>query len=148
MLFLASLCCFSACTSDAVYQAQKTIPAEGWHYKNDIVFEEFIPDSLSLYDIFVDIRNTTDYAYSNFFLFLEIDLPDGRSLHDTLELILADRRGQWTGRGFGYIRTNRFLYRQDVRFPAEGSYSFTLRQGMRDDLLTGISDVGISIQKK
>ena len=29
-----------------------------------------------------------------------------------------------------------------------GKYTFAIRQGMRDDLLTGITDIGIEIEKR
>ncbi len=137
-----------ACQPSLVYQQQEAIPSEGWHYRDGIVFEAHIRDTLSLHEMYLDVRNTTDYAYSNLFLFLEIGFPDGRTLRDTIECILADRRGQWTGRGTGNLRFNRFLFRDDVWFPTEGTYTFRLQHGMREDMLEGISDVGLRIENK
>ncbi len=139
---------FGACQDAVVFQDQKAIDGLSWHYENKLVFEVPIRDTLSLHKMYLDIRNSTDYKYSNLFLFLDIEFPDGQVLRDTLECVLADRRGQWTGRGFGQFRFNRFLFRDDVWFPSEGLYTFRLYQGMRDDELYGISDAGIRIEKK
>lgn len=137
-----------ACQPSAVYHQQESIDPEGWHYQDGILFEATVEDTLSLHELYLDVRNTTDYAYSNLFLFLEIEFPDNRTLKDTLECILADRKGHWTGKGFGHVRSNRFLFRDDVWFPVEGTYRFTIHHGMRDDSLTGLSDIGIRIERK
>ncbi len=149
MLLIAAVTAWlSACQPAVMYQNQQAVSSDGWHYTDSVLFEVNINDTVSLHEMYLDIRNTTDYAYSNLFVFLDIIFPDGRILRDTLECILADKHGQWTGRGFGAIRTNRFLFRDDVWFPAAGTYAFIMTHGMRDESLTGIADVGLRIEKK
>ncbi len=139
--------CWS-CQTAVVYQDNQSIPISGWHYSDGIVFDAEIQDTLSLHELYLDVRNTTDYRYRNLFLFLEIEFPDNRILRDTIECVLADTRGNWTGRGLGHMRFNRFLFRDDVWFPQAGTYRFTIYQGMRETDLGGIADVGIRIDKK
>lgn len=137
-----------SCDTSVVFQQQKAIPAEGWHYQDSVVLRAMVDDTLSLHTLHLDIRNSVDYRYSNLFVFLDIEFPRGRILRDTIECILADRQGNWKGSGFGRMRTNRFLFRDDVWFPEKGTYTFRIYQGMREDQLTGITDVGIRIEKK
>ncbi len=139
---------FQACQRGVIYQDQRNLPSEGWDYQDGILFEVNIDDTLSLHELYLDVRNTTDYAYSNLFLFLEIEFPDSRTLRDTIECVLADKRGQWTGKGLGHVRANRFLFRDDVWFPKKGVYRFRLYHGMRHELLDGLSDIGVRIEKK
>jgi gliding motility-associated lipoprotein GldH len=148
LLFFGSLQLLWACQNSAVFQEQQAIPAEGWHAEGKLLFEAAITDTLSLHKFYLDIRNNTDYPYSNLFLFLDIEFPDGRNLRDTIECLLADKRGQWTGSGFGSIRFNRFLFRDDVWFPVTGTYRFKIQHGMREETLQGITDAGIRIEKK
>lgn len=148
ILLLACAVLLTTCLSTPVYQNQKAISTDGWHFTDSVMFNVEIRDTLSLHRMYLDIRNTTDYSYSNLFIFMDIEFPDGRILRDTLECILADRRGQWTGKGFGALRFNRFLFRDDVWFPVKGTYSFRITHGMRDEWLAGISDAGIRIEKK
>ncbi len=147
-LFFVCLILFTACETAVVFQQQRAIPAEGWYYKDSIVFETMIDDSITLHTLHLDIRNTVDYRYSNLFMFLDIEFPDGKVLRDTIECMLADRQGNWTGKGFGKMRTNRFKFRDNVWFPESGVYTFRIFQGMREDRLQGIADVGIRIEKK
>ncbi|TVR43295.1 MAG: gliding motility lipoprotein GldH [Bacteroidia bacterium] len=148
LLVLLCLILTAGCKKNVVFQEQQSISSKGWHYQDERVFEVHIHDTLSLHQMYLDLRNTTDYPYRNLFLFLDIEFPDSRVLRDTIECILADRRGGWTGSGFGSVRANRFLFRDDVWFPVEGVYRFTIIHGMRYDTLQGISDVGIRIEKK
>lgn len=137
-----------SCNRNTVFQDMVAIPYSSWDVSHIILFETDMTDTLQLYEISLLIRNTTDYPYSNLFLFLDIIFPDNRMLRDTVECILAHKDGKWTGRGFGKIRSNEFLFRDEVWFPVKGTYSFRIQHGMRDTLLTGVSDVGIRIDKK
>ena len=97
--------------------------------------------------MYLNVRNTSQYAYQNLFVFLQTTSPAGLSLKDTLECYLADDRGKWLGDGWGDIYDNRFLYKRNVRFPVSGIYTFKLVQGMRANELKYITDVGIRIEK-
>lgn len=145
---LIALLIITACDQSLVFEAHRALPLEGWHYKEKVVFEAPINDTTSLHNLYIDVRNTTDYGFSNFFLFLDIQFPDGKTLRDTIECILADRTGKWTGKGFGKIRSNRFLFRTDVWFPEQGTYVFKMEQAMRTEVLEGISDMGLRIERK
>lgn len=124
------------------------ISLPGWHQDDLIHFEVELADSVSLHELYLLVRNSTDYPYSNLYLFLDIEFPDKRLLRDTLECILVQRDGQWTGKGFGKIRSNQFLFRDNVWFPNDGTYHFRIQHGMREDTLIGITDIGIRLDKK
>lgn len=138
----------SACGNQTVFQDTEAIPAAAWQADHVVHFEAEINDTVPLYELYLLLRNTTDYPYSNLFLFVDIEFPDRRTLRDTLECILAERDGQWTGKGFGKIRSNRFLFRDNVWFPQAGTYHFRVQHGMREDVLHGITDVGLQIDRK
>ena len=145
---LAFLVVVVACSSRTLYQNSLTISPGGWQAGQVVEFEVEITDTMQLYEIYMLVRNTTDYPYSNLYLFLDIEFPDRRLLRDTLECALAERDGRWTGRGFGRFRSNRFFFRDNVWFPAPGPYHFRVQHGMREDVLRGVSDIGLRIEKK
>jgi len=137
-----------SCAGHVVFHNTQPVDTKAWHMKDTLEFAVHIDDTLSLHELYLDVRNTTDYPYSNLFLFMDIEFPGGRVLRDTLECILAARDGSWTGKGIGRIKSNRFLFRDDVWFPDKGVYTFKVSQGMRYEKLTGISDIGIRIERK
>jgi gliding motility-associated lipoprotein GldH len=95
----------------------------------------------------VDIRNKGNYPYSNLWLFLSIRSPDGKQVTDTVEFTLAEASGRWKGSGLGGLYDNQILYKKSVYFPHKGYYRFSLKQGMRDNVLKGINDIGIRVEK-
>lgn len=143
-MILLLLCCLS-CDRNRYFDQTLNIEDEGWHKDYAAVFEVEVTDTISLFDFYINLRNTVDYKYSNFYLFLNTRLPDGMTARDTIELILADRSGRWLGKGFGKYRDNQLLVRRGLQFPMAGKYVFEIEHAMRDTLLTGIGSAGIRI---
>lgn len=137
-----------ACNRQTVFQDNIAIPSSDWYIDDAFNFSVDINDTTQFHELYLMVRNTTDYPYRNLYIFLDIEFPDERTLRDTIECMLANTDGQWTGKGFGKIRSNEFLFRDDVWFPKQGTYTFRMQHGMREEPLKGISDVGIHIQRK
>jgi gliding motility-associated lipoprotein GldH len=148
IILLAILFAFASCDTHVVFESNKKIIDESWNKNEIVIFETEINDTTELYNIFLNLRHSTQYSYRNFYLFFETEMPDGKIVRDTLECILADKAGKWTGSGFGRIKSHRFHFRENVWFPRKGKYVFRLEQAMRKDVLEGIVDVGVRIEKK
>jgi gliding motility-associated lipoprotein GldH len=136
------------CNEKIVYENNHKTDEKGWHLDQVLAFEFEVKDTTELYDIFLNVRNTTDYGYSNLYVFFQTNFPDGRTFRDTVEMTIADRQGKWTGKGFGKLKANSFHFRKDVWFPEVGMYEFTIQHAMREETLKGISDMGLRIEKK
>jgi gliding motility-associated lipoprotein GldH len=137
----------TACDPGLVYEKNAKIDPESWQVSNKIPFELEVYDTLALLNFYINIRHTTDYKYRNIFLFFDTFYPEGSQSRDTIEIILADNRGKWFGKGIGNIRNNQVLLKRGFSFPLKGSYKFRFEQGMREPELKGILDVGIRIEK-
>ena len=134
-----------ACNMNSIYDESITIEKNSW-YKEDLAkFEVAIDDTLQTYDFYVNIRNTTDYRYSNLYIFLNTRFPNNNLSRDTIEFMLADIEGKWLGKGWGAVKENSILLSTNMRFPLKGIYEFRLQQAMRVDTLKGISNVGIRV---
>jgi gliding motility-associated lipoprotein GldH len=142
---------FASCADHVVYQADVPIPDGKWHrdLKPEFTFE--VTDTVSQHDLYIDLRHTGDYPFSDLFVFLDFTGPGGKNMRDTVECLLADPTGRWYGKGTGFIFSDRIhakvLYKLRNRFPAAGRYTIRLEQAMRTEELEGILDVGISLEK-
>jgi gliding motility-associated lipoprotein GldH len=143
--FVATL---SGCNENILFEENQSVNTRGWHVNDTLFFTYNLSDTTALHDLYINVRNSADYPYSNLYIFFETYFPDGRVYRDTVEMILADRFGQWTGSGFGSIKSNSFHFRRDVWFPLAGEYQFAIQHAMREESLRGISDMGIRIEKK
>lgn len=146
-LFSSLILLFTSCNSDVFFSEIKPVPKERWKTSEPLTFTIDIEDSTCFYNMFINVRNTTDFETQNFYVFMRTKYPDGHSEQDTLGFILCDKFGKWTGKGQGRIKDNKFLFQPKVRFPFCGKYTFTVIQGMRTDAVKGISDFGITLEK-
>lgn len=132
---------------DVMYQESQKVPNKNWEAERTFRFEVAVQDTMSNYDFYIDLRNGANYPYANIYMFVNTTFPSGKTARDTVECILADRRGKWLGNGLGDILDNHILFKENIRFPNAGTYVFEFEQGMREEALSAILDVGISIEK-
>ena len=147
LMVLFTLMVINACDSSMVFEKNQSIADVSWDMGDIVKFDVNIADTLSLHNFYITIRNTTDYKYSNIFLFIDTYFPDNCHTRDTIEFVLADIDGRWIGKGIGKIKENRILINRGVVFPIDGLYEINLEQAMREAELKGIADIGIRIEK-
>ena len=148
LLLLLLIVVIASCDSKRVFDENVAMKKGIWNVKNVIPFEVAIPDLTSRYNVYLNIRNGQEYPYSNLYLFLHTDFPDGHTACDTVELTLADYDGRWLGSGMGSVKFSRFLFHKGVQFKQAGTYRFKLEQAMRVNDLIGIYDIGLRIEKQ
>ena len=152
VLFLAvGLVSISSCDRNRVFDEYKSL--SGWNKDSLVRFELENIDSSRVYDLFINIRNNSEYQYSNLFLITEIKFPQGKVISDTLEYEMTRPNGEWLGTGFGDVKENKLWYKENVKFDEPGKYKVTIQQAMRKNgevdgiqELEGITDVGFRIE--
>jgi len=130
-----------------VFTDTATMPDETWSLDQVMQFEIPVNDTVSHHKIIFSIRTGSAYPFQNLWLFVTTIAPTGISLTDTLEYSLADEKGDWYGKGFGDIHELELPYRNNVYFPAKGTYTFRIRHGMRAENLKGVYDIGLRVEK-
>lgn len=150
-LFLGLLL-FASCDKTRVYDNYKSVPGE-WHRDSLVKFQFEAPDTLNSYNLFINLRNTSDYSFSNIYLITELNFPNGKVISDTLQYEMATPSGEWLGTGFGDIKESKLWYKENIRFTETGEYLVTIQQAMRrrDSVqgikhLEGITEVGFRIE--
>ncbi len=148
LAFIVLVSLLISCDSKRVYEENIDIPDYIWDVNNPVYFDVQIDDTVSLHNIYINIRNASGYGYSNIYLFLDTKYPDNTISRDTIECILADPSGKWLGNGSGDIWDNQILFKKNVRFKQKGKYNFRYEQAMRTPKLPMIMDVGLRIEKE
>lgn len=146
--FIIGVCIIlSSCDSARIYEENITIPDTGWELSNKLKYEVDIIDAAVNTNFYVNVRHAEAYPYSNLFLFITTNFPDGKKSIDTLECVLADEKGQWLGDGIGDIFDNQIPFKKNVRFPKAGKYIFEIEHGMRTPRVPLLMDIGLRIEK-
>ncbi|MDR0371510.1 MAG: gliding motility lipoprotein GldH [Prevotellaceae bacterium] len=147
-LFISTFLLFSfaSCDNNDIYFHTYSIPLDGWDKNRSYNFDIDIEDIDASYNVLINIRNNAGYPYQNLWLFTR-ETIDGVEKGDSIDCYLADDRGKWLGKGAGDMHEMSVFFRQAIRFERPGRYTIQLWQGMRDDVLTGVNDVGVRVEK-
>ena len=137
----------SACDQTRVFEDYYPIHEDGWHKDSLVVFHFPVTDTTQNHNLYLNTRNDLDYNYRNLWLFINIEGPDGRTLKDTFEVLLANPAGKWFGEGFGGLKELQTEYKRNVFFPTSGEYEVTIQHAMRAGILAGLKDIGIRVEK-
>lgn len=135
-----------ACNSNVYYSESCAIDEMGWNLSDPVTFDIGVADTQSLYDLFVDMRVSTNFPYGNAFLFLTTVFPDKSVSYDTLECPIFFPDGSPRGKKVGRFLDNRYYFKRHVVFPDTGTYHFVVSHGMRDTVISGIKDIGMRLE--
>jgi len=152
ILVIFTIIGFISCDDKQVFDTYKTVSG-AWKMDDKVNFMLPELDSITPYNLFINVRNTNAYQYSNLFLISEMKFPNGKIVTDTLEYDMAAPNGEWLGTGFTDLKESKLWYKEGVIFSEKGTYSITLQHAMRKNgevegiyALDGISDIGFRIE--
>lgn len=148
---------FHACDSKQVFDEYQSLDSS-WHKDSIISFKVNPPDTLNSYNLYVNIRNNNDYAYSNLQLIVALEYPNGKTIKDTLEYQMAAPNGEFLGEGFTDVKENKLWYKGyegPFIFEENGEYEVRIQHAMRENgkvngiqNLDGIMAVGFRIENE
>lgn len=136
-----------SCDSKLRYEHFEKVDEKAWDYKKTLRFLVPVEQAESA-SLTVALRNTTAYQNANLWLFVALRSPSGEVQRDTLNCLLADEYGYWLGSGFSGLYFTEHKLPRTVVFDEIGEWEVSITQGMRQDTLQGITDVGILVRKQ
>lgn len=152
-ILVVFLLLFAACNSNLIFSEFRANSGGTWS-QDDV--KEFIftqEDTISRFNLFINIRNDNQYPFSNLFVITDLNFPDGTVVRDTLEYEMALPSGEWLGKGYGSLKENKLWYKENIVFPLKGVYTLKVAHAMRQNGtvegvtdLEGIPDVGFQIE--
>ena len=135
-----------ACTEQPFYEKSYSFKGNEWDQRVKPRFKVEIKDTSQVYDFLITLRNTTDYAYSNCWIYLNSLTPNKLSAREPFEIRITNPDGTWVGNKSGTIVEN-LLYFKKRKFPIAGTYYFRLEQGVIQESLDEVLDIGLRIEK-
>lgn len=145
-MFLVSI--FTSCgDSVTVVDSNVELGKRNWGYTEKVRIPVNIEETGIPYNVYLNLRHTSDYKYSNIFLLIHITSPDGKKTTERKEFKLALSDGEWLGSGSGNLYSYQLMIRENYKFPLKGKYMIELEQNMRDNPLDQVTDAGIRVEK-
>jgi len=143
----------TACMGDSVAGDSQSLPSF-WDSQATVDFTFPKLETAQGYNVYLQVRNTNEYPYSNLFLITTLRYPNGKTDVDTLEYRMARPDGTWLGEGIGNLKQSKLIYKEAMQFNEEGEYTIEIGQALRNNgevdgvkRLLGITDVGYTIEK-
>ena len=153
LLFFSALILIS-CDDKRVFDEYKSV-GEAWHKDSIMSFDLPKLDPKKAYNLFVNIRDNSDYPFSNLFLIVSLEMPNRQVRVDTLEYQMANPDGTLLGEGFSDIKENKLFYKDRIVFKQKGVYKIHIGHANRKTgkiegvtSLLGISDIGFRIESR
>ncbi len=137
------------CIPSNTFEKNEAISYHAWDKKDVKSYDFEISDTSSKYLMFVTMRHTDAYHFSNIWLDLETIKPNKKSTKQKVELPLAESSGRWTGKGMNEIYEHKIRLSGNsyTKFDQIGTYTIKLHQIMRENPLEEILSIGIRLEK-
>ncbi len=136
----------TSCEPAMVFDEYIHIDNGSWRWEDPADFAVEINDTSDFHNILVQLRHSTDYPLSNLYMFIHVSGPNGQSMTDTINFILAENSGKWIGKGIGNLREISYLYKKNTMFPEPGEYKVSIEQAMRLPEVP-VKEIGLRIEK-
>lgn len=145
LIFILSLFIFISCQNSIIFEKYDEIPDYEWKYENKISFQISIKDTSIYHNLYLNLRHTGNYPFSNIWIMIYQKNPDKKISFKRYEFTLAVVDGKWLGKGLGDIVDHKIIFAENIKFPQEGEYTFLFQHDMRMDILPSIMDIGLTI---
>ncbi|HUX85193.1 MAG TPA: gliding motility lipoprotein GldH [Chitinophagaceae bacterium] len=130
-----------------VYEKNVEIPGYSWNDRFALSFDVNVPDTSAFYNLYIFIRHTDAYRYSNLWLLITSTYPSQPSKTSRVELQLSDQDGRWMGVTMDDVVSQRVPILQQASFSRTGRYHFSLVQDMRQNPLPHVMSIGLRLEK-
>lgn len=131
-----------SCTTNTVFHKYHPIDEKGWSDNDTVYFQ--LPDSMATgkYKTEIGIRHTNLYPYKDIWLSIK---SDNRDKTDTIHIYLVNDRGNWNGNGStgGYYQYSVPITELNDHLSSDSIIK--VYHIMKDNPLSGITDVGLKI---
>ena len=144
-LFLSLVLGFTSCDNSVIFEENQGFEYNTWRYEDVKTFSFSITDSMKPCKIFLNMRTTLDYEFSNIYMNLYSNYPNGVKDTSALEFFLAEPNGKWLGKVSGTVIENKAMIMKGY-LTVPGTYTFKLEQAMFDNDLDEIIDIGIRVE--
>lgn len=136
----------SSCIDNAVVDSNREIEGRNWSYSQKVRIPVTIDYVSKGYNIYMNLRHTADYKYSNIFVLIHESGPGMKRTTERKEFRLAYPDGEWLGSGSGNFYTYQLPFRRNFHFAAKGTYLFEFEQNMRDNPLREVCNIGLRVE--
>jgi gliding motility-associated lipoprotein GldH len=145
-LILAAGIVLSSCGEAPFYEEVYSFNEREWPQDVKPSYEIDIKDINTEYDFTLSLRVSTGYEYSNLWVFMKTEAPDGTTAREPFEIQITNEDGSWVGEKSGSIVTTSLYFRKR-KLPLKGKYKFTVEQGITSSKINEVHDLTFTMDE-
>ncbi len=137
----------AACTGNKVYHRYDHTSLNGWEKVDTLKFDVPPVAAKGLYATTLGLRINGAFPFMSMTLIVEQTiLPANKTVVDTIGCQLMDSGGRVKGTGIGYYQYHFPV--SVMKLNSNDSLHITVRHDMKREILPGVSDVGIALERQ
>lgn len=144
LLILVLVGLIQSCKDNTLFDDIHNFKGGTWAKGDTAVFKVDVQDTLN-HDFILSLRTTTQYEYSNLWIYVMVTAPDSTTSKVAEKIPLAYPDGSWIGRVSGSLVESRLRF-DSKSFPIKGEYIFKITNATQQDEITDIQDIGLRIE--
>jgi len=129
-----------------VYEKSYDFDNNCWSQKVKPSFSVAIKDTNKAYNFIITLRTTTEYKFSNLWIYLNSTTPDGQHVREPYEIKITNPDGSWSGKKTGTI-VEKSIYFKNRKLPKAGKYVFVIEQGITESIIDEVIDLGLLVEE-
>jgi gliding motility-associated lipoprotein GldH len=141
---LFSLAFLISCESAPTFEKSYVFENKEWKQDVKPSFTVDIKDASKDYDFVLTLRTTTEYKYSNLWVYMNTKTPNGEKAREPFEIKITNPDGSWIGKKTGTIVENSLNFKRR-KLPLKGKYTFILEQGITESKIDQVLDIGLVV---
>lgn len=146
-LLLLFVILLHSCGPDTIYEKTYEISAGEWFYSDTLTYEVNIDDTLTIYNLYLDLEHSREYPFENMYVRIHTGFPSGERLSKQVSLELANEAGIWIGDCGSEVCEITIPIQMGAYFNQPGAYTFQLEQYMRRNPLPGVQSISLRIEE-
>lgn len=147
VFYLVLLFFLASCGEKPLYEKAYSFKNREWKQDVKPVYNVEIADVKKAYSFTLSLRTTTNYKYSNLWIFMKTESPDGTIAREPFEIMITEENGTWIGNKTGSV-VETSLYFKKRTLPITGKYSFTIEQAITASTIDEVLDIGFTVTKE
>lgn len=134
------------CGESPMFTKAVSFKNQTWDIDQKPQFDVEINDTTKAYGFRLILRTTTDYSYSNLWIFLKTIAPDGSVAREPYQIPIAYEDGSWIGERSGSIIESELSF-APRKLPLKGKYTFIVEQAITKDEVDEVLDLVFEVDE-
>lgn len=145
-LVLVSMLALTSCGDQAYFDEAYSFENNSWSETDTAHFEIEVDDTIQPFNFIMTLRTSTQYQFSNIWVYVISEAPDGTKSKVAQRIPLARPDGSWIGRVSGTIVESRLKF-DSKPFPMKGKYTFDIVNATQQENIEEVLDISLRVEK-